>query len=230
VTAPTRLTGLCSLELPRRPQERGRGHVAELVGRATGPAPPGSRLLLAAWGVALSLDLLLADLLRDMLLVRDGVLVEAYALLGHWALLDHDLLLVEGDLVLLLGDLRAVRGIADVGVSDRLTLQAHLFVLHRLMRLLSATLAALGVLLGMESRSAGRTELDWEPVLFVALSDSPLLLQSGGFEGVGTGQEALGPRHLAAPDREDPARRRVEFQPALATPRMNVSEANDAIS
>src|SRR3954451_17067974 len=78
----------------------------------------------APLGVALGLDLLLADVLADGLLVGVDVLVEADALLGDGALLDDRLLGVEGDLVLLLGDLRAVERLVDVRVGDRLALDA----------------------------------------------------------------------------------------------------------
>ena len=48
------------------------------------------------------------------LLVRDRVLGQPHALLGHGALLGHELLLVKHDLVLLLGDLGAVERLVDV--------------------------------------------------------------------------------------------------------------------
>src|SRR3954453_3522462 len=93
---------------------------------AAGPAgvegPPGG---------ALGLDLLLADLLADGLLVGVDVLVEADALLGDGALLDDRLLGVERDLVLLLGDGRAVERLVDVRVGDRLALDADLLALDR---------------------------------------------------------------------------------------------------
>ena len=59
------------------------------------------------------------------------VLVEAHALLRDRGLVDDDLLLVEHDLVLLLGDLGAGRGCVAVGVGDRLALDANLLALHR---------------------------------------------------------------------------------------------------
>src|SRR4051812_17024988 len=84
-----------------------------------------------AESLAVGLDALLADLLGDRLLVGVDVLVEAHALLGDGALLDDGLLLVQHDLVLLLGDRRAVHRLADVGVGDRLALDADLLALHR---------------------------------------------------------------------------------------------------
>ena len=79
---------------------------------------------------AFGFDLLLADLLGDRLVVCDGLLAQPHALLGHGALLGHELLLVEHDLVLLLGDGRTGGRVADVGVADRLALDAHLLSLH----------------------------------------------------------------------------------------------------
>src|SRR3954463_10435666 len=95
---------------------------------ARGAAGPG---LEAPLGVALGLDLLLAHVLADGLLVGVDVLVEADALLGHGALLDDGLLGVERDLVLLLGDVGPVEGIAAVGVRDRLALDADLLARDR---------------------------------------------------------------------------------------------------
>jgi hypothetical protein len=51
---------------------------------------------------AVGLDPLLADLFRNLALLGEGVLLEAYALLGNGLLLDHGNLLVEDDLVFLL--------------------------------------------------------------------------------------------------------------------------------
>ena len=73
---------------------------------------------------AVDLDLLLADLVADLLLPGDGLLVQADALDRHGLLLDDRALGVQGDLVLLLADGRAVHGVADVGVGDRLALDA----------------------------------------------------------------------------------------------------------
>src|SRR5918997_3161246 len=81
--------------------------------------------------VAFDLDLLLADLAAHLLLLGDGVLVEADALLGHDALVDGRLLLVEDDLVLLLGELGAGERAVHVGVRDRLALDPDLLTLHR---------------------------------------------------------------------------------------------------
>src|SRR3954447_8174834 len=98
-----------------------------------GAAPRGAARakLEAALGVALGLDLLLADVLADGLLVGLHVLVEADALLRDGALLDDRLLGVERDLVLLLGDLRAVESGVAVGVRDGLALDADVLALHR---------------------------------------------------------------------------------------------------
>src|SRR5215207_7301582 len=78
----------------------------------------------AATGVGL--DLLLADLLGDLVLLDDRLLVETHALLRHRALLDDGLLGVQRDLVLLLGDRGTVHRRADVRVGDRLALETDL--------------------------------------------------------------------------------------------------------
>src|SRR3954471_23264616 len=98
-----------------------------------GAAPRGAARakLEAALGVALGLDLLLADVLADGLLVGVDVLVEADALLRDGALLDDRLLGVERDLLLLLGDVRAVERLVGVRVGDRLALDAGLLPLDR---------------------------------------------------------------------------------------------------
>jgi hypothetical protein len=54
--------------------------------------------------VAVDLELLLADLLGHLALLGDGLGAQAHPLLGNGPLVDHDLLLAEGDHVLLLGD------------------------------------------------------------------------------------------------------------------------------
>src|SRR5918995_5399011 len=90
-------------------------------------APLLPALLLDALGV----DLLFAHLVRDGLLVGDRLLVEPHALLRDGALLRHNFLLVQHDLVLLLGDVGAVLGTAPVGVRDGLPLNAHFLPLHR---------------------------------------------------------------------------------------------------
>src|SRR5215204_6568029 len=101
-----------SAEREARRRERGKG-------LAAGPA---LRIV--------DLDLLLADGVRDLLLLDLGVLVEADALLGDGLLFDDGLFLVEDDLVLFLGDGGAVHGVAGVGVGDRLALDADLFAAH----------------------------------------------------------------------------------------------------
>src|SRR3954464_4385285 len=100
------------------------GHLETPPGGAARPAKLETPL-----GVALGLDLLLADLLADGLLVGVDVLAEADALLRDGALLDDRLLGVERDLVLLLGDLGAVERLVDVRVGDRLALDADLLAL-----------------------------------------------------------------------------------------------------
>src|SRR5215217_3037022 len=81
--------------------------------------------------VALDLDLLLADLLGHLTLVGHGLGVKADPLLGNGPLADHDLLLAQGDLVLLLGDVGAAGGRVQVGVGDRLALDPDLLAGHR---------------------------------------------------------------------------------------------------
>jgi hypothetical protein len=74
---------------------------------------------------------LLADLAADLLLLGDGLLAKPNPFLGHRPLLDHRLLLMQDDLVLLLGDLRPAGGGIEVGVGDRLAFDPHLLALHR---------------------------------------------------------------------------------------------------
>jgi hypothetical protein len=81
-----------------------------------------------AASVVVDVDLLLADGTGDLLVLDVGVFVEADAL-RHGLLVDDGLLLVEHDIVLRLGDGRAVGGRAGVGVNDRLALDADLFAL-----------------------------------------------------------------------------------------------------
>src|ERR671910_920826 len=94
--------------------------------RSFSMAPMRRTLPPAAAPLVVELDLLAADVLRDGLLVDRHVLVEPHALLRDGTLLGDDLLLVEDDLVLLLGDRRAVEGVTHVGVGDRLALDADL--------------------------------------------------------------------------------------------------------
>src|SRR5215210_7510163 len=77
-------------------------------------------------GAAVDVDLLLADIVADLLLVGHGLLVEPDALDRDGFLLDDRALLGENDLVLLLGDLRAGQRRVAVGVGDRLPLDADL--------------------------------------------------------------------------------------------------------
>src|SRR5919204_6821091 len=96
--------------------------------------PAGDRLPVPAASAAtlvVDVDLLLADLLGDLLLAGHGVLLQANPLSRHGPLLHHRLLLVEGHLVLGLGDVRTGHGGADVGVGDRLALDPRLLALHR---------------------------------------------------------------------------------------------------
>ena len=73
-------------------------------------------------------DLLLADLAAHGLLLGDGLLAELDPLDGDSLDTDHGALGVQRDLVLLLGDGRAVVGLAAVGLGDRLALEGDLFV------------------------------------------------------------------------------------------------------
>src|SRR3954463_1069771 len=111
----------------------------EQVGNERAGEPARARLpprsVLAALLGAVDLDLLLGDRVGHLALLLNGVLVEAHALLRDGALLHDGLLGVERDLVLLLGDRRAVGGLVDVGVGDRLALDADLLALHRHRRL-----------------------------------------------------------------------------------------------
>src|SRR5688572_19027654 len=79
-----------------------------------------------ATGAVVDVDLLLAHLLVDGPLLDLDVLLHPHPLLRDRALLGDDFLLVEDDLVLLLGDRRALRRAVDVGVRDRLALDADL--------------------------------------------------------------------------------------------------------
>src|SRR4029453_2318167 len=81
--------------------------------------------------VAVDLDLLLAELLGHLALVGYGLGVEPDPLLGAGPFVDHDLLLTQGDLVLLLGDGGAAGGRVQVGVGDRLALDPDLLALDR---------------------------------------------------------------------------------------------------
>src|SRR3954464_8017273 len=106
------------------------------AGRCAGPASasgPDGRL--AAIALAVDLDLLLGHGVGDLALLLHGVLVEAHALLRHGALLHDGVLGVGRVLVLLLGDRGAVGRVVDVGVGDRLALDADLLALRRHRRL-----------------------------------------------------------------------------------------------
>src|SRR3954453_22472522 len=95
------------------------------------PAAVGFRGSARRAAFVVDLDALLAHLAAHGLLVGDGVLVEAHALLGNRDGLGHGDLLVQRDLVLLLGDRRAVGGVVGVRIGDRLALDAYLLALHR---------------------------------------------------------------------------------------------------
>src|SRR3954451_19414789 len=82
--------------------------------------------LAARAGLVVELDLLLAHLVGHGLLLGARLRAEADALLGHDLLLHDRALLVEHDLVLLLGDRRTVGGRAGVGLGDRLALEREL--------------------------------------------------------------------------------------------------------
>src|SRR5215211_4560227 len=101
-------------------------------GRAAPSRLTGSDAVAAVGGlVAFDLDLLFAEVLGDLTLVGHGLGVEADPLFGHGPLVDHDLLLAQGELVLLLGDLGAAGGRSQVGVGDRLALDPDLLALYR---------------------------------------------------------------------------------------------------
>jgi len=73
--------------------------------RAAGSATAALLVASSALGglESVGVDLLLADLFADLMLVGDRLLAKADALLGHDVLLHDGLLLVQDDLVLLLG-------------------------------------------------------------------------------------------------------------------------------
>src|SRR5215217_8871418 len=102
---------------------------AELRVTPGGKASPAVLRSAAGAALVVDVDLFLADGLGDLSLVGDGVLVEADALLGHGALFGDDLFLVEHDLVLFVGDRGALGGRVDVGVGDRLALDADFLAL-----------------------------------------------------------------------------------------------------
>src|SRR4051812_3424304 len=90
---------------PVRPLRGGASHRSARRGRdrATRRAVATLRSL----GRLVHVDPLLAELLRHLLLVEDRVLGQSHAFLRDDALLDHDLLLVQHDLVLFVGEIRA---------------------------------------------------------------------------------------------------------------------------
>src|SRR4051794_23354656 len=103
--------------------------------RARAPRPwidaGGLAVLLVDVDVAVDLDPLLADVGRDGLLRLHRVLPEPDPL-DRNGFGGHDgSLLAEDDLVLLLGQRRAVHRLADVAVGDRLTLDPDLLAGHR---------------------------------------------------------------------------------------------------
>src|SRR3954453_19604894 len=95
------------------------------------PAAVGFRGSARRAAFVVDLDALLAHLAAHGLLVGDGVLVEAHALLGNRDGLGDGDLLVESDLVLLVGDRGAVGRAAGVRLGDRLALDADLLALYR---------------------------------------------------------------------------------------------------
>src|SRR4051794_13666025 len=104
------------------------GRPATTVRESAGDACVGAvRAVDAVCGLAVGVDevdLLLARGFGDALMLGFDVLVEAHALLGHDALVRDGLLGMQRDLVLFFGELGAGGSIADVGVGDRLALDA----------------------------------------------------------------------------------------------------------
>src|SRR3954447_6680058 len=82
-------------------------------------------------GAAVDVDLLLADLVADLLLVGRRLLVQPDPLYRNGFLGDDGTLLGEGHLVLLVGDVRAGQGGVPVTLGDRLALDPDLFAAHR---------------------------------------------------------------------------------------------------
>src|SRR5215208_4890485 len=93
------------------------------------PSDRFERAMSAPRARVVDVDLLLAELLVDGPLLDLDVLVQPHALLRDRALVGDDLLLVQHDLVLLLGDVGAARRGVDVGIRDRLALDPDLFAL-----------------------------------------------------------------------------------------------------
>src|SRR5215218_4892097 len=82
-------------------------------------------------GAAVDVDLLLADLVADLLLLGHRLLVQPDALYRDGLLGDDGALLGEGHLVLLLGDVRAGQSGVPVALGDRLALDPDLLAGHR---------------------------------------------------------------------------------------------------
>src|SRR5215213_11986 len=82
-------------------------------------------------GAAVDVDLLLADLIADLLLLGHRLLVQPDALHRNGFLGDDGTLLGERHLVLLLGDVRAGQSGVPVALGDRLALDPDLLAAHR---------------------------------------------------------------------------------------------------
>src|SRR5215218_9651567 len=82
-------------------------------------------------GAAVDVDLLLADLVADLLLLGHRLLVQPDALYRDGLLGDDGALLGEGHLVLLLGDVRTGQSGVPVALGDRLALDPDLLARHR---------------------------------------------------------------------------------------------------
>src|SRR4051794_33396436 len=151
--------------------------------------------VVAGTGVLVELDLLLADLAADRLLIANGLGTQPDPLdrLGLGA--HHRPFRAQGDLVLLLRDRRPGVGRTPVGVGDRLPFDPDLLVRHR-----DGDLLVLGHHVLAQPR----------PPHFLGLGARPQPLLGAGHRGIGGragGVVALGPVAQVAPGvvADDPA-------------------------